>query len=755
MDRRTTERGGGRGTNRRAPRSRFARDPQSVLKVGADFYILAASVSVHRPLRILAEGESFAVFEVSGDFSESPLGSCGFFHRDARHLSRIEMRVATQPPCFLNSFLSADNSELSVNLTNSDLHEHGESISLPRGSVQIQSSWTLFDGTLFERIRFRNFAQSHVRLPIKFLFGADFADLFELRGVKRKQRGEFFDPVVARDFVRFAYRGRDHQTRTTVVAFGAQPEKIDEKSALFLLGLDPGQTSVLDLRISSASAPALDQVLRRREPMDATAALDARRVEIAARRAAWARITTSSEPLNALLERSVADLTTIVSPGDGGSYIMAGIPWFATLFGRDSIITALSVLPFNSEIAAGTLRTLAGLQGSRVDQSRDEQPGKIIHEMRRGEMAATGEVPFARYYGTVDATPLFLWLLGSYVTVTADLQLAEQLWPAAERAITWIRERGDRDADGYVEYFRETPLGLANQGWKDSFDAISHADGELAHGPIALAEVQGYVCAGYTAAAKVAARLAHDGVAAQLLEHAHALKESFIRDFWMEAEGTVAMALDGGKRPCQVIASNAGHCLATGLIDGDHAAAAAQRLLANDMFSGWGIRTLGSNERRYNPMSYHNGSVWPHDNAIAAAGLARARSYVGVHRILEGMVQAASHLGTGSLPELFCGMTREPGVEPVPYPVACHPQAWSAASIFLILSSMLGIQVTGSNLLVAVNSPTMPAWLDWIKIENLTAGGESVSLRFERNGDVVEVAVLEKHGCSISVIVKN
>jgi glycogen debranching enzyme len=741
------------GKNRRPNQTRdaqpVARSAQPVLKVGADYYILASSVS-HRPARTLAAGETFAVLEIGGDLVESPLGSCGLFHRDTRHLSRLEMRVASKPATVLNSYLSDDNAELFVNLTNPDLYRPGGAVWLPRGSVQIERSWALSGATLFGRVRLRNFSRFRIVLETTFLFGADFADLFEVRGVKRKLRGEFLDPVVEHDGVRFSYRGRDRLTRTTAIGFAPAPAEIDASNALFSIELDPEQGAVVDVRISCSSESADGASPRSRLP-DIDAALDARRAELAHRRAAWARITTNSAPLNALIERSIADLTTIASPGSEGPFFMAGIPWFATLFGRDSIITALSVLPFNSDIAAGTLKMLARLQGTRMDDKRDEQPGKIIHEMRQGEMAATGEVPFARYYGSVDATPLFLWLLGSYVEATADLELAEQLWPAAARALDWIKDCGDRDGDGFIEYYRKSSRGLANQGWKDSFDAISHADGQLARAPIALAEVQGYVYAAYLTIANLAKLLGRQMLATELLERAGALQQAFLRDFWMEDRGTIALALDCDKRQCQVNASNAGHCLAAGLLDRAHAGAAAERLMVPEMFSGWGLRTLASNERRYNPISYHNGSVWPHDNAIAAAGLARAGRHAGIHQILEGMVQAATHLRTGSLPELFCGLPRQPGLEPVPYPVACQPQAWSAASIFLILSSMLGLQIAGREQQINIISPTMPEWLDWIKIENLKAGGESLSIMFERTEHTVGIEVLEKRAASVDI----
>ena len=397
---------------------------------------------------------------------------------------------------------------------------------------------------------------------------------------------------------------------------------------------------------------------------------------------------------------------------------------------------------------------LAKLQGSQVDQAREEEPGKIVHEIRGGEMAATGEVPFGRYYGSIDSTPLFLWLLGRCVATTGNLALAEELWPNAERALEWIQRWGDRDGDGYVEYNRETPRGLANQGWKDSFDAISHANGELARPPIALAEVQGYVYAAYTSIAEVAARLGRRDFASGLTERAQSLKKSFSRDFWLERERTVALALDGDKRPCRIMTSNSAHCLAAGLLEDDQASALSERLLADDMFSGWGLRTLSAKERRYNPMSYHNGSVWPHDNAIAAMGLARYGNAAGALRIFENLLDASVHLDSASLPELFCGFPREDGLGPVPYPVACYPQAWSAASVFLILQATLGLRVMGFQRRLLIDSPAMPPWLEWLRIDDLKVGGDTVSLVLRRAVDgAVAIEVLENRG-SISVEIR-
>ncbi len=716
---------------------------ETVIKVGPDFHILASSLTSRRVTRVLANGDGFAVFEVGGDILEAPFEPLGFFHRDTRYLSRFELKIAGGTPYYLNSYTSRENAQLRVNLSNPDLGLRDGAIELPRNSLQIERNWVLQNAAVFHKLTVRNYERAHVEIPLDFLFGVDFADLFEVRGLKRKRRGECSPPKVGRKTVRFSYRGLDGVWRFTKICFEPEPAGLEADRASFRFTLKPNEQKDFEVRILAGREKKPE---RNTCPARFDEALAQRRSEIARYDADWARVTVSNELMNSLLRHSSADLTSIMRQTPQGTFIMAGIPWFATLFGRDSILTALFALPFNPAIAAGTLKTLAGLQGVRISRPQDEQPGKIVHEIRAGEMAATGEVPFGRYYGSVDATPLFVWLLGHYVATTGDLALAEQLWNNVERALQWIERWGDSDGDLYVEYLRETPRGLANQGWKDSFDAIMHADGTLARPPIALCEVQGYVYAGYVAVADTARRLGHHSLADRLAERAAKLKSAFSRDFWLERERMVALALDVDKRPCRVMTSNAAHCLATGLLDPQQAQALAERLLSDEMFSGWGVRTLSSRELRYNPMSYHNGSVWPHDNAIAAAGLSCLKGRRGVLRILEGLLQASVHLHAGSLPELFCGFRRDERLGPVPYPVACHPQAWSAASILMIVQAMLGIKVMGFEHKLVIDSPAMPDWLDWVKIENLKVGDGAVSFLVRRTPEVPAIEILEKHG---------
>jgi glycogen debranching enzyme len=726
----------------------IGRESRTVLKRGSDFYILASSLASRRTVRVLADSHSFVVFDVDGDIKESPLEALGFFSRDTRYLSRFELRIAGKVPYFLSSRLSDDNAQLRINLSNPDLGAHADNIKLPRNSIEIVRDWVLTEGTLFHQIVVRNYLVSPVELPLDFLFAVDFVDVFEVRGVKRVRHGEILKPRFGNNSIRFLYEGLDRVKRFADVVFDTAPAVLDGGRATFPLRLAAGEKKKVEIRIFGGSDhPAASVNRRKSNPVNFDAALISRQTETADFVSSWARLSTSNELFNGFLERSRADLTSLISSTTKGTYVMAGIPWFATLFGRDSIITALSVLPFNQDIAVDTLRSLAAWQGSSVDDTRDEQPGKIVHETREGEMAANGEIPFGRYYGSVDATPLFLWLLGRCVEISGNLDLAEELWPSAERALEWIERWGDRDGDGYIEYMRETPRGLSNQGWKDSSDAIFHASGELARAPIALAEVQGYLYAACSTLADVAMRMGRGAIADRLATRAESIKQAFSRDFWLDSKRTVALALDAEKQPCRVMTSNAAHCLAAGLLDNDQAAALSDRLLADDMFSGWGLRTLSTNEQRYNPMSYHNGSVWPHDNGIAAMGLARYGNRAGALRILEGLFDSAIHLQTGSLPELFCGFSRERGLGPVSYPVACYPQAWSAASIFMVLQAILGLEVQGFRGQVVLDSPTLPAWLEWVRVEDLKVGHCSVSILWRRTGDgSTAIDLLKKRG---------
>lgn len=730
----------------RAARRSEGRPPREVLKQGSHYYVLASSMASRREVRVLASAKSFAVFDICGDIPQAALEPLGFFYRDTRYLSRFDLRIAGKSPYFLNSFQAEDYAELRVNLTNADMYGGDGAIKLPRDSVQIDRRWVLDDAAVVHQLMLRNYTLGAVSLQVQLAFDVDFADLFEVRGVRRQRRGSYTPPeVVGDDDVTFRYLGLDQIARQTRVHFEPAPQALERRRAIYRLRLDPGEQVELQATISGAGskerarlspATLVDQGFR--------GALERRRTQAGVIGAQWAAITLDNPRFGRLVKRSTQDLTAMYARTEEGGFLMGGIPWFATLFGRDSLIAAMSLLPFNPELASDTLRTLARLQGVRIDDVRDEQPGKIVHEIRQGEMAATGEVPFGRYYGSVDSTPLFLWVLAQCVEVTGELELAEELWPAVLRALEWIERWGDRDGDGYIEYERTTTEGLANQGWKDSWDAISHRDGELARPPIALAEVQGYVYAAFEGIARLAGRLEKRELADRLRERAERLRQAFNRDFWLEKERLVALALDGDKKPCQVEASNGAHCLATGILEKDRARDLTQRLLSEGMFTGWGIRTLGARERRFNPMSYHNGSVWPHDNAIGALGFARYGEYDAARTVLKGLFEAALEIKKGSLPELFCGFAREQGAAPVPYPVACYPQSWSAASVHLMLRAALGLEVNGGDGCVAIGAKALPDSINEIGFKGLRVGRHRVSFTVRRSDVGMELQSVEK-----------
>ena len=386
------------------------------------------------------------------------------------------------------------------------------------------------------------------------------------------------------------------------------------------------------------------------------------------------------------------------------------------------------------------------MQADRFDAASDAAPGKILHETRAGEMARLNEIPFGLYYGSVDSTPLFVLLAGQYAQTSGDLETLKELWPAMQRALDWIDGPGDPDQDGFVEYFRHSEKGLVNQGWKDSHDAIFHADGQLARGPIALAEVQGYVYAAKTLAAQCAEQLGLADRARELREQADRLAARFEQSFWCEELGSYAMALDGEKSPCRVRSSNAGQVLFSGIARPDRAQRVAAGLMSPDCFSGWGIRTVSTAERRYNPMSYHNGSVWPHDNALIALGLSRYRAKADVGRIFRALFDAATYFELHRLPELFCGFPRYASRGPTLYPVACAPQAWSAGSFFALLQASLGIKQDPWKKEIRFQSPTLPNFLDEVELKGLAAGSGSVDVLVRRHGDRTSLEVLAHPG---------
>ncbi|WP_088343218.1 MULTISPECIES: amylo-alpha-1,6-glucosidase [Rhodomicrobium] len=703
----------------------------------APFYITARGQS-SRARRTLKHGDAFLVLDSYGDIGASAGGQDGLFHCDTRFLSYLEVVIDGLQPLLLGSNVRDDNSLLTVELTNPDIFADGELV-LRKDTVHITRNIFVWRGTLYQRLSLKNYGDRPVNFRATIYFGSDFADIFEVRGMRRQQRGVVNRRVAGPDKVVMTYLGLDGQARRSTVMFDPAPTEIGTNSASHQITLQPDEEKAVFLTVGC------DQAIDER-PSRFLAGFLAVRRELRAPGRAAATVETSNVLFNEILCQSMADMSMLLTDTPEGQYPYAGIPWFSTTFGRDGLITAIMLLWANPRIARGVLRRLARYQAKIEDPASDAQPGKILHEMRGGEMAALGEVPFARYYGSVDSTPLFLVLLGRYVARTNDMETLRELWPAAEAALAWIDQYGDMDGDGFVEYFRATDDGLANQGWKDSDDSIFHADGRLARGPLALCEVQGYVYEAKRRAAHCARLLGEHERARQLDEQATQLAERFEAAFWLPELETYALALDGDKQPCRVRSSNAGHLLFSGIVRPDRGAMVARELLRPRFFSGWGIRTIAKDEARYNPMSYHNGSIWPHDNAMIAMGLAQYGAKDEVERVFRGLADAATYMELRRLPELFCGFQRSKGRGPTLYPVACAPQAWASATPFALLEAALGLEFDPQAREIRMRNPRLPEFLDEVTIRDLRLGDASVDFVVRRHGTDVSVQLLRGGG---------
>ena len=691
-----------------------------------------------RPRRALKHDDTFVVLDSHGDIGASAGGPDGLFNADTRYLARLELVLDGVQPLLLGSNLRDDNSALTVDLTNPDVYRN-EHIVLQKDMLHIVRTIFLWRGTAYQRIGLQNHGESTASFDLTLLFDNDFADLFEVRGERRLRRGIGSSKLLGPADVALEYNGLDGKPRSTALQFDPRPTRLAVNAATFHLDLAPQQSSSLFVSVACNKPAAL-------KPSPFFRGLLAHRREMRHSTSGATSIETSNNIFNEVLCQSMADLNMLMTETPQGRYPYAGIPWYSTTFGRDGLITALQMLWIDPRVARGVLKRLAFYQAKSIEPLADAEPGKILHEMRGGEMAALREVPFAQYYGSVDATPLFVLLAGLYVERTGDDETLAELWPSIEAALHWIDGAGDPDQDGFVEYQRASEQGLANQGWKDSYDAIFHADGRLAEGYIALSEVQGYVFAGKRLAGRCALRLGLVDRALQLETEAQRLAERFEEAFWCDDLGTYALALDGAKQPCKVRTSNAGQLLFTGIARTDRARMVASDLMSHKFFSGWGIRTVARGEARYNPMSYHNGSIWPHDNALIALGLARYGLKHSVEHVFKGLFDAASYMDLRRLPELFCGFQRERRRGPTLYPVACAPQAWASATPFTLLEAALGLEFDAQRGEIRLRNPRLPAFLNEVILRELQLGPSSVDLRVRRHGDDVSLEVLRTRG---------
>jgi glycogen debranching enzyme len=719
--------------------------PEEIIQVENEYYILATSSRADDRERVIKQGDTFGVFDNSGAIRTIGMGEQGIYHDGTRFLNRFEITLHGRRLQPLRSTVRADHA-LVVELTNPDYLDMPEP--LPRELVHITFKSFLFDGAWYGRITVHNFAMRAVAIDLSLRFAADYVDIFEIRGMTRPRRGAMHEPRVEDSRVVLGYEGLDRVARTTNLTFSPKPRELTTSMGTWALELPPRGEQVIEFTAAFRTEPA---DTRHRDPMafDHACHIATNAIEALA---PGATLEASNARMFEWIDRSSCDLLMMLTPCSHGAYPYAGVPWFSTVFGRDGIVTALETLWLDPSVARGVLGHLAATQAALQDPANDAEPGKIVHETRRGEMAALREIPFGRYYGSVDATPLFIALAGAYFRRTGDLAFVEMLWPHIERALAWIATDGDPDRDGFVEYARRSEKGLVSQGWKDSADSISHRDGMLAEGPIALCEVQGYVYAAYRAASILASALNKDVRAVELATSADDLRKRFDRAFWCEEIGTYCLALDGAKRQCAVRASNAGHVLLAGIASTERANRVCESLMSPHMFSGWGIRTLDEREVRYNPMSYHNGSVWPHDNAVAALGMARYGFKEHALAVLDGMYQASISFDVHRIPELFCGFSRAERDEPTPYPVACSPQAWAAGSVFMLLQACLGVDIDAPRQRLRFVRPVLPENVDRLGIKNLRVGNAVVDLVVHRTDRHIGIN-LERSDGEIDVVV--
>jgi glycogen debranching enzyme len=722
--------------------------------IGNKWYVAATSARNEQSPQVLKNDETFVMFDHFGDLQVHGVGDEGLYHEDTRYLAYQELAIDGVRPLFLGSSVKDNNSLLIIELMNPDL-TCDERVQVAKGTVHILRAKLLWRGACYEHIRVTNHGREAFQADLSIRFGADFADLFEVRGMSRPQRGERLESLVSDTDVQLRYQGLDAGLRTTRIHFEPAPSALDEHEARFRVKLGLGEEVHLYCTVSCerdngvAAAVAgsygsygnYDSALRMAQ---------AERARVAHLRCG---IETSNPLVNLWLERSASDLTMLTTTLASGPYPYAGVPWYSTTFGRDGILTAREMLWTDPSIARGVLAFLAATQATEREPERDAEPGKILHEARRCEMAATGEIPFGRYYGSVDSTPLFVGLAGAYYQRTGDLPFIRSIWPNVIAALEWIDRDGDVDGDGFVEYARRSREGLIQQGWKDSQDSVFHADGTLAPAPIALCEVQGYVYEAKLLAADLARRVGDDTLAKRLRSQAQELKRKFLQRFWCEDLGTYAIALDGAKQPCRVAASNAGHALWSGIASPQHARRIVELLMSERFFSGWGIRTIARGEPRYNPMSYHNGSIWPHDNAIIAAGMARYGYTEAAMRIFAGMFDSSLHFDNYRLPELFCGFSRRPAEGPTLYPVACAPQAWAAAAVFGVLQACLGLDFDPARPKVALGAPHLPEFIQWMRISRLAVREHSIDVLLQRYRNNVGVEVMHRTG-SLELVVE-
>jgi glycogen debranching enzyme len=668
--------------------------------------------------RVIKEEDLFCLTDLNGDISEHDENGHGLYTKDTRFLSRMELLIDGEKPALLSS--QADRSYYaSFRLMK---------VSNDEGAVEVLRERFIQGGSLYEQVSITNYYPQRRTFEVTVVFEADFQDMFLVRKYRTGEVGQIVGRDTSDRMLSIRYQGKDELARETQVRWDAKGAKAEEDGHIsFTLNLDMQETR----RICFTVTPILPGLSI---PVVDTFEEGLKRLE--ASYGAWnenaTQVMSDSPAFNGLYARGVQDLRMLMTDFGYGELPVAGLPWFAVPFGRDSLITSLFMLPLNPLHVQGTLRTLAAYQGTEMNAERDEQPGKIMHEIRFGELVTTGQSPFAPYYGSADSTPLFLVLLVEYVRWTGDLALAQELVPNIERALAWM-DTACEDQGGFLTYHQEAEKGFPNQGWKDSANSIVHSNGSYAASPIALSEVQGYVYQAKTGLAPIVARIGLADMAERLAQEAAELKLAFEAAFWLEDERFYAVALDKDRQPVHSVTSNPGHLLMGGLADQARADEVVQRLLASDMNSGFGIRTMSTEATGYYPMSYHNGSVWPHDNGMILLGLTRLGYKQEIGVVLAGLLSASTHFEYQRLPELFCGYSDELGY-PVPYPTTCSPQAWAAATSVVFVQAILGLVPDALTKVIVLN-PVLPEGINSFKADHIRIGDGHLSVMLNRNAD--------------------
>ncbi|MDV2686213.1 amylo-alpha-1,6-glucosidase [Alkalihalophilus lindianensis] len=681
--------------------------------------------------RVIKENDLFLLTDEKGNIPKGHEYGAGLYTKDTRYLSKFDVRINQQEPVLLTSN-SDDAYRSSFILTNPHMEEDGELI-LWRESVELKRERFIYDGVCYEELIVTNYYPKPVSFDLSVHMEADFQDMFIVRGFQHGEIGNKTGVKQGENELRFMYEGADQISRQTVIQWSKQAKEVTDLGDLtFGFELAHGQRESIVLAIAPIENNEEPVIL----PVD-----EASR-KLKESHAKWdnniAKLQTDHLPLQRLVDRGVSDMRVLLTDLGYGSFPVAGLPWFAVPFGRDSLIAALQLLPFQPEVAKGTLRTMAAFQGTKLDPWRDEQPGKIMHELRKGELANTNQVPFTPYYGTIDATPLFLILLSEYIKWTGDVELFNELTENVENALMWIDEYGDRDGDLFVEYHQESSKGIANQGWKDSADSVVHRNGDYAKTPIALAEVQGYVYQAKQGMAELFEAVGNIEKSKQLVNESNQLKEAFEAAFWMEDQQFYAIALDQDKKPVGTLTTNPGHVLFAGMLSEGRAQAVSNMLVSDKMFSGYGIRTMGEGEAGYNPMSYHDGSVWPHDNSMILLGMGKLGHHTQANAVIDGLIKAAQYFDNDRLPELFCGYSD--GKPVIPYPVACSPQAWAAGTPLVMVQTMLGLYPDTLKKTIALN-PVLPESMNELVLRNVTIASGQLDLIVRREDHELKVTV--------------